>query len=392
MVRELAISLYLFVFRILFNIFKLFPQKKKTSFVTSFGDNVLYTVNALEEKYSEEIVILKTNQCQVDFNDNDGRTVVHFDLSHPFDWVRSIYHLATSRMVFIDNYFGFLAVSRFHPHVTCIQLWHAAGAIKQFGLNDPSNQYRTKRAIDRFHKVYQRFDHVVVGSEKMADIFKESFGLDDDRMLRTGIPRTDFYYEESAKAVAKSALKQAYPSIYRRRVILYAPTFRDNNLESANIKLDIERLYRAFKDDYTLLLRLHPAIQGVFVNEHPEFVVDVSAYPDIHHVLVGTDILITDYSSIPFEFSLLEKPMIFFAYDLDEYKETRGFGEDYEKLVPGPVVKDTDGVIEVIKQDQFDLRRVNNFAQEWNEYSHGDSSKRLIEALYDQEHASHQNH
>ena len=59
---------------------------------------------------------------------------------------------------------------------------------------------------------------------------------------------------------------------------------------------------------------------------------------DIHHVLVGTDILITDYSSIPFEFSLLGKPMIFFAYDLDEYKETRGFVEDYEKLVPGPVV------------------------------------------------------
>jgi len=109
-------------------------------------------------------------------------------------------------------------------------------------------------------------------------------------------------------------------------------------------------------------------------------------------VLVGTDILITDYSSIPFEFSLLEKPMIFFAYDLDEYKETRGFGEDYEKLVPGPVVKDTDSVIEVIKQDQFDLGHVKAFAQEWNEYSNGDSSKRLIEALYVQQHDSYQNH
>src|SRR5699024_7708756 len=199
MVRELAISLYLFVFRILFNIFKLFPQKKKTSFVTSFGDNVLYTVNALEEKYSEEIVILKTNQCQVDFNDKDGRTVVPFELSHPFDWIRSTYHLASSRMAFTDNYFGFVAVSTFHSHVTCIQLWHAAGAIKQFGLNDPSNQYRTKRAIKRFHKVYQRFDHVVVGSEKMADSFKESFGLDDNRMLSSGILWTAFYFDVSAK-------------------------------------------------------------------------------------------------------------------------------------------------------------------------------------------------
>src|SRR5699024_12000479 len=141
--------------------------------------------------------------------------------------IRSRSHPDSSRIVFSDKYFGLLSVPTFHSHVTCIQLWHAAGAIKQFGLKDPSTHFRTSRAIERFHKVYQRFDHVVVGSEKMADIFRESFGLDDDRMLRTGIPRTDFYFEESGKAVAISALKQAYPSIDRRRAILYAPTIRD---------------------------------------------------------------------------------------------------------------------------------------------------------------------
>lgn len=381
MVRELAISLYLLVFRIVFNICKLFPQKKKTAFVTSFGDNVLYTVNELEKQTDDHVVILKTSQCRVDFNQGN-RMVLRFEPAHVFEWLRSIYHLATSRMIFIDNYFGFLAVANFKPGVKCIQLWHAAGAIKQFGLKDPSNQLRSERAIERFQHVYDRFDHVVVGSDKMAAIFMMSFGLSDARMLRTGIPRTDFYFEEACEAVASRELQQSIPAIGEKKVILYAPTFRDDGLNSAEVMLDIDRLYTEFADEYVLMLRLHPAIQGKFVNQYPDFVIDVSGYPDIHRLLIVTDVLITDYSSIPFEFALLGRPMIFFAYDLEEYEVARGFWEDYERLVPGPVVKDIDDLVDVMKVGRFDYELIQDFAREWNEYSDGASSKRLIEVLY----------
>ena len=380
MARELAISLYLLVFRIIFNICKLFPQKKKTTFISSFGDNVLYTVNELEKQTDDRVVILKTSQCRIDFNKGE-RIVLLFEPKHLFEWVRSIYHLATSRMIFVDNYFGFLAVADFNSDVKCIQLWHAAGAIKQFGLKDPSNNGRSPRAIQRFQQVYDRFDHVVVGSEKMAAIFRESFGLDDDRMLRTGIPRTDFYFEEVSEAVASQELKQTLPLIGEKKVILYAPTFRDEALDSAEIMLDVDRLYEEFASEYVLLLRLHPSIQGKFLNQYPEFVIDVSDYPNIHHLLVVTDVLVTDYSSIPFEFSLMGRPMIFFAYDLEEYEEARGFWEDYEALVPGPVVKDTESIVNVIKDNLFDYERIQIFAEEWNEYSDGASSKRLIEVI-----------
>src|SRR5699024_1500932 len=121
------------------------------------------------------IVILDTNNRLLDFPiEND--MVLKFHESAPISWIRSIYHLATARVIFIDNYFGFLAATSFKENVTCVQLWHAAGAIKQFGLKDPSNQYRSKRANQRFKKVYKQFHQIVVGSEKMADIMKESFG------------------------------------------------------------------------------------------------------------------------------------------------------------------------------------------------------------------------
>jgi CDP-glycerol glycerophosphotransferase (TagB/SpsB family) len=77
--------------------------------------------------------------------------------------------------------------------------------------------------------------------------------------------------------------------------------------------------------------------------------------------------------------------MIFFAYDIDEYAETRGFWDNYDRLVPGPIVENTDDLIESIKLDDFDMKRVNDFYNEWNQYSDGNSSERLIKTIYSDE-------
>src|SRR5690606_35874298 len=121
----------------------------------------------------------------------------------------------------------------------------AAGAVKQFGLKDPSNANRTPKAIARFQQVYNRFNHVVVGSEKMAEIFQQSFGLQADRMLRTGIPRTDFFFDEKTIAETRELLQRNYPIINKKKVILYAPTFRDHELHVGKIALDVTKMYEA---------------------------------------------------------------------------------------------------------------------------------------------------
>lgn len=383
MLREAAIMLYLLVFRVFFSIFQLYPQQAKTTFVASFGDNVLFTLNALEKQVNHSIVILKTSQCKMDFERRCDCLVLAFDPKNVIDWFRSIYHLATSTHVFVDNYFGFLAAARFKPNVVCIQLWHAAGAIKRFGLKDPSIQNRSPRALKRFIKVYSRFDYVVVGSRKMADIFHESFGIETEKMLRTGIPRTDFFFHKKDMEKAADLLKTKIPIIHGKKVLLYAPTYRDNDIHNSRLKLNIDRMYQELNEDYVLLLRLHPAIQTTFCHMYPDFICDVSGYSEVNPLLVITEILITDYSSIPFEFSLLHKPMIFFAYDLDVYASSRGFWEPYEQLVPGPIVKNTEELIkEIHKNHEEYLERVQTFANDWNEYSRGNSSDRLIKYLY----------
>src|SRR5690625_125738 len=382
MARELAVTIYLFIFRLLFNSFKLFPQKKKTVFVASFGDNILYTLKELEKQTEEQVVMLKTSNCKITFKDAPNRKQLSFTSINPVDWVKSIYHLATCHKIFVDNYYGFLAVTVFKPNTECIQLWHAAGAIKQFGLRDLSIENRSAKAYERFKQVYQRFDHVVVGSEKMATIFKEGFGISDQQILRTGVPRTDFFFDALTKEEVGNTLEILFPIINEKKVIRYAPTYRDNELNVSDLKLDIKNMYSRLREDHVLFLRLHPAVTVEVKNTYPDFVYNVSNEYNINHLLLITDILITDYSSIPFEFSLLNKPMVFFAYDIDEYADARGFWDNYDKLVPGQIVENTDDLIDVLKAGNYNMEQIETFSNEWNQYSDGNSSKRLIKAVY----------
>src|SRR5699024_6365752 len=338
MLRELAISIYLLIFNLLFSLCKRAKIQNKTTFVASFGGNIQKIKQTLKNEFpTHQIVILKTNNCKVNF-DQTQETVLYFESKNIIHFIKSIYHLATSSHIIVDNYYGFLAVTDFKDETTCIQVWHAAGAIKQFGLEDLSNVNRTPKAMDRFKAVYNRFDYVIVGSDEMLDIYKRSFGLSQVRYVKTGIPRTDFFYDRIAKQNAMSILYKKFPIINDKKVILYAPTYRENELSNATIQLDIKKLYDTFKYEYVILLRLHPAVSGNFENKYHGFVYNVSGYHSINELLTITDILITDYSSIPFEYSILNRPMLFYAYDFKEYAKERGIWKDYIERVPGPVV------------------------------------------------------
>lgn len=380
MARELAISIYLFVFRILFNTFKLFPQKDKTIGVVSFGDNTFFATKALSNLSDEEIIILKDSSCKYQFDESIA-TVISFDIKHPIAYLKSIYHLATATTVLVDTYYGFLAVTKFRPGTTCIQLWHAAGAIKRFGLMDPSNEVRTPRALDRFEQVYDRFNYTVVGSENMAEVFKNSFGLTDDRILRTGIPRSDILFDRDEKQRVSEHINRIYPTIGDRKVILYTPTFREQQFSNYKLELDIQQLYKELANEYVLFIKLHPTVSNFVSDKYEDFVFDVSDYKDTNKLLLIADLLISDYSSIPFEYAILEKPMIFFAYDMDTYRIKSGLIDEYENQMPGPVVSTTLEIINIIKEDAFDMGQIKEFKEQWNEYSDGNSSMNLAQFL-----------
>ena len=381
MIKETAVSLFLTVLRAVFNIFRLMPLKEKTIMLTSFGDNMEYVIDEVKKQTSSEIFILKEPRCKKTFKNINSNNIVDFNPRKVFSFIRGMYHLATGKYIFIDNYHVVLAACDFRAAVKCTQLWHANGAVKYFGYRDKTIKKRPGSAHKRFKKVYSKFHYLAVGSDEMAYIFGEAFGADDSRMIKTGVPRTDFFYNKQAVDDAAEKIRAALPELREKKVLLYAPTFRDDQFDLADVHLNINLMKKSLSSEYHLLLKLHPAVKLSGFN-NDEFVTDVSTGFEINSLLTAADILITDYSSIPFEFSILNKPMIFFAYDLEEYEKERGIWFNYESYMPGPIAYNTEAIIKQIQENNFDIGEITAFNNQWNKYSRGCSSRNLVKHIY----------
>ncbi|RIJ69539.1 CDP-glycerol glycerophosphotransferase family protein [Rummeliibacillus sp. POC4] len=379
--KEWLKTLFLFINRCIFFIFNMFPLKKKIVFLCDFGDNARFVVDELVKRNFKNIVVLRTSKCKESFIRSDVESVLSFRISSVLDYLRGLYHLATAKTILIDNYFALLSAMSFRPDVECIQLWHAAGAVKKFGMKDPSVLFRSPLAIRRFKHVYSRMDKVVVGSDEMVPIFKAAFEMQDHQFLRTGIPRTDFFYDQSAMEKAKQELLAKYPTLHDKKVILYAPTFRDQQLEAQSIPIKFENIIEQLGENYIMMIKLHPAVAHNLGNFKHPLIVSVENDVPINKLLCVTDYVISDYSSIPFEFSLLGKPQIFYPYDIEKYEMERGFWTDYSKLVPGPVVSTDDELVFVLKKDEFDMEQVKTFSDTWNMFSDGHASSKLVDYL-----------
>ena len=380
--RELAIKLYLWGTGLVFSLFNVFPLVNKTVFLVSFPENpkMIYD-EMLSTKINSKIIFLCHSRCAKTFKNTKGK-VYAFESRNVFHGIIGLFHLATARYVIMDNYYGCLSAISFRKEVKRVQVWHAAGAIKRFGLRNPRNIERTSLALIRFQQVYNNFGKIVVGSEAMASIFKDAFKTAD--FLRTGVPRTDFFFHKNAAAAIRQRLEAKEPLFAQKKVILYAPTFRESKNQLESLPIDIASMAKALNEDWVLVLKLHPSVSADrgLLEAYNGFVKDYSSYSSINELFLITDILITDYSSIPMEFSFLKKKMIFFAYDLNEYEKTSGFWEPYVSSVPGPVAYTTEEVIAAIKDPTVDLEAIEAFHRKWNTYSTGESSQKLLNYLF----------
>lgn len=289
------------------------------------------------------------------------------------------FHMATSEFILLDNIFLPMAYMKFPKRVSLVQLWHGTGTIKKFGQDVNTGKLKSleKRAN-------ARLTHLIVNSENSKKEYAQAFGVAEDKVFVLGLPRTDlFFHPEGILARQKKFYKQ-FPKLVGKRLVLYAPTFRDSERTHPKLALDLQEMCRSLPEDYVFLLRLHPFVMEAYKKEVPldsqiaERVISVSSYADINTLLLVSELLITDYSSIIFEYCLREKPMIFYAYDLEEFSDRgRGFYKPYKEYVPGPVVNNTQAVIQVLERNQFDMEKVRAFVKENYAFLDGGAAERL---------------
>lgn len=361
------------VFGLFFKLFRLAPvQKNKVFMVATHDDSEEGNIGIVSEALAHSMPQIK----RYDLTRRDG-------IRHPFlFFFGKAYHLATAGTVFLDNTFMPMAYTPFSKKVKVVQLWHGTGTIKRFGQDTDTGEVARLAK-----KANARLTHLIVNSDKTKRQYAGAFAVPEEKIHILGLPRTDLLLDGGRLDEKRRAFYERYPKLQGKRCILYAPTFRDDETETPGLALELDELTASLRDDEVLLLRLHPHVAEKFsmnLDKYHGKVKDMSGFSGVTTLLAVSDCLITDYSSIIFEYCLLGRPMIFYAYDLDTFAaKGRSFYEDYESFVPGPVVKQQKKLEEVLAVREQYADRSLAFAGEQFAYLDQNAVNRLLELIFE---------
>lgn len=276
----------------------------------------------------------------------------------------------------------------------CLQCWHGTPLKRlRCDIKVDGSSLNSVRETKKRNKIdIGNVDYFISPSKFATSKFISAFDLKrlnkENIIIETGYPRNDILFKD----VDINSIKRKFKIPKNKKVILYAPTFRDNQHKTnygytLDLKLDFDKFQKVFSKDYVILFRTHYFISNQFnFDKYKNFIIDVSNVDDISELYLISDILITDYSSVFFDFANLKRPILFYMYDLKQYEnDIRGFYLDLNEL-PGPIVENQDELFIEIKElnnywEKYNKKYVK-FNKKYNYLDDENSSKRVIEKIF----------
>ena len=303
--------------------------------------------------------------------------------------LRMLEDISDAHYVFLNDACNVTSCIPLRKGTKIYQLWHACGAFKKFGMSTAELIFGDNRKSLEKYPNYGNLSYVTVSSPEVIWAYEEAMNLKDTKtqVVATGVSRTDVFYDQHFIEQSKAAVYSVCPAAENKKIILYAPTFRGRVAKAESPEcLDIPAMKRALGDEYVLLIKHHPFVKQppVVPEDCADFAMDVTKSLEIDQLLCASDVCVSDYSSLIFEYSLFERPMIFFAYDLDDYFDWRGFYYNYDELTPGPVVQETEEIIDYIRHldARFDQAQVHAFKEKFMSSCDGHATDRIMALVY----------
>jgi CDP-glycerol glycerophosphotransferase (TagB/SpsB family) len=288
--------------------------------------------------------------------------------------VRGMYFLRTARLVVIDNAWLPVHVAPHRRGTTVVQVWHAASAIKRFGLDTLTPLDEPERTF--LHRYY---DEVVVSSTWARGPYAAALRTPIDHVVALGTPRTDFFFDEAAMAASRERILAAHPMLRGRRVVLYAPTIRGRGeAKHSSPAIDGVTLRNLLPPDHALVLKGHPNVDpGRVASAGYDVVADRS--DELNDLLALADVLVTDYSSAVFEFAMLRRPIVYVLNDLAAYARNPGVYVDFDADMVGARAVDTESVARAILDSPVDAAAYDAFIARHVGACDGHASERFVE-------------
>lgn len=354
----------------------LFPIKKNKIIFCNFvgrgyGGNPKYIAEHLRENYSGLNMYWLCRNKNEKFPDN-VKPIKIYRIKH-------FYHVMTAKFI-INNTRCPMKVPKRKGQIY-LQTWHASFGAKKVEQEAEANL--TEQYIKEAKEEGKICDAILSSCKQMTNQIKRCFWLNGKaEILEYGIPRNDYLIKNSNNNELILNIKENLGIKKDVFLVLYAPTFRDDN-SIKGYKLDFDGLYNAFKKTFNkeikILLRCHPNVTRlakIFPNE--KYILNVSEYADMQHLLIISDFIITDYSSVGFDGMIMNKPVLAIALDLKEYEKTRGLVDEFYSF-PYPLAHTNEEAISAILK--FDIndytKKINNYKEKYPLFDDGNASEKV---------------
>lgn len=311
----------------------------------------------------------------------DDKDVRHMKFSN---MLRIAVYFANSKIILVDDFMELLFKMPRRENTYLFQLWHACGAFKTFGCS----RLGKKGGQTLKSPNHRNYDYATVSSQEIAKFYAEGFGLSLEKVVATGVPRTDIFFDEAYKQKVTEEFYQKYPKLREKKILLFAPTFRGNGKNSGYYPIDlfdVNKLYEDLNEEYAIIIKHHPFVhdRNKIYKKYKDYIIDLSENSELNDLLFVTDLLITDYSSVVFEASLLNIPMLFYVFDLEQYIASRGFYYEYETFVPGVIIHRYKNIAKAILSGELGQEKLEPFKNRFFDGRDGKSTERTVNLIYD---------
>ncbi len=282
-----------------------------------------------------------------------------------------MYHIATSRVIITDGYSIAVCVLKHKKNQKIVQIWHALNIVKKFGHATLGKPWGRSKEISEIMCMHRNYDYIVACSEKSAEVLAECFNAPSDKMVLLPLPRIDYILKSRDK---KDEIKAEYPEIFKKPILVYAPTFRGEQVDLSWIEKTVD-----FRK-YNIVVKLHPAdINGISEKVAKDVLCD-SKFSSFEWMKV-CDGLITDYSGMGFEAMLLGKKVYYFLYDYEDYSQKNGLALDLFSEDIAACVTKTPQELKNVLAKQYDYNASKRYMDKYLSVGTNDCADRLAKFI-----------
>ena len=353
------IKIFKFILNIIYSIFKLFKTKNRITFISRQSNNINVDFVLLGKKIKKEMP-----EYDVVYLCKTLDSGLLNKIKYIFHMFKQMYFIATSKVVILDSYCIVISNCKHKKSLTVIQMWHAMGAFKKFGLSVINNNNERVKYVDNkklasVMNMHNNYDYIFASSQYCIKFFSEAFGQDENKFRVYPLPRLDLMVDKDNVKKVSDKIYSKYPKLKnKKKNILYCPTFRDGDYDYKYIKEFIDNFnYKK----YNLIVKLHPLAKYTFDNKEAIFDKSFNTY----EMVFVSDKVISDYSAVIYEVAIIGKPMMFYAYDKKDYVNDRDFYLKYDKEMPGKICLNLEELYNEIDNDNYDMNKLNDFRKRY---------------------------